>query len=317
MSGSGTVNLKDYFKNFDEKLIVRAPHNDDADITSATRLLEERREMAEVEHALVSQKEEFQMRMESLQQRTEELERKEKQLKESLLKFDKFLKENDAKRARAIKKTAEEREMCRIKDKEIVKLETQLEELLSRRALLNTKLEKHEIFSTFMTKVLDSSEEFSEVREIIDRYNTLVATHLDLLDREQKNQDNSEQERTRLLRFTEEKNNQILHYNNQLAQLQTKLDKAQSNAVKWESKWTHIQNTAAKKTLLLGRIKIATHNLYQLVCKHSRGSVNPTDNTVVQLERIQTFIQDLTQITNEIRRQEAEQREKEKAKNRE
>jgi len=37
----------------------------------------------------------------------------------------------------------------------------------------------------------------------------------------------------------------------------------------------------------------------------------------VQLERIQTFIQDLTQITNEIRRQEAEQREKEKAKNRE
>ncbi|CAG5111992.1 Oidioi.mRNA.OKI2018_I69.chr2.g6257.t1.cds [Oikopleura dioica] len=290
MSGSGTVNLKDYFKNFDEKLIVRAPHNDDADITSATRLLEERREMAEVEHALVAQKEEFQMRMESLQQRTEELERKEKQLKESLLKFDKFLKENDAKRARAIKKTAEEREMCRIKDKEIVKLEKQQEELISRRALLNKKLEKHEVFAKFMQKVLDSSEEFSE--------------------------DNSEQERTRLLRFTEEKNNQILHYNNQLAQLQTKLDKAQSNAVKWESKWTHIQNTAAKKTLLLGRIKIATHNLYQLVCKHSRGSVNPTDNTVVQLERIQTFIQDLTQITNEIRRQEAEQREKEKAKNR-
>lgn len=69
-----------------------------------------------------------------------------------------------------------------------MKLETQLEELLSRRGLLNTKLEKHEIFATFMNKVLDSSEEFSEVREIIDRYNTLVATHLDLLDREQKNQ---------------------------------------------------------------------------------------------------------------------------------
>ena len=66
------------------------------------------------------------------------------------------------------------------------------------------------------------------------------------------------------MRFTEEKNNQILHYNNKLAQLQTRLDQAQSNAVKWESKWTHIQNTAAKKTLLLGRIKIATHNLYQV-----------------------------------------------------
>lgn len=35
---------------------------------------------------------EFQMKMESLQQRRDELERKEQKLKESLLKFDKFVK---------------------------------------------------------------------------------------------------------------------------------------------------------------------------------------------------------------------------------
>ena len=35
---------------------------------------------------------EFQMKMETLQQRRDELERKEQQLKESLLKFDKFFK---------------------------------------------------------------------------------------------------------------------------------------------------------------------------------------------------------------------------------
>ena len=56
--------------------------------------------------------------------------------------------------------------------------------------------------------------------------------------------------------FPQEKNNEILGYNNQLAGLQTWLDAAQSQAVKWESKWTHIKNTAAKKTLLLGRIKM-------------------------------------------------------------
>ena len=151
MAGAQDVNLKDYFKNFKEKLLVKMPKQEEADITSATRLLEvrsrpsnfgqnrtifyvfqERREMVEVEHALIAQKEEFQMRkvnlrefqdclrhptllQESLQQRTEELERKEQQLKESLLKFDKFLKENDAKRARAIKKSAEEQELCKKK----------------------------------------------------------------------------------------------------------------------------------------------------------------------------------------------------------
>jgi len=260
----GDVNLKDYFKNFEDKLLVKMPKQEEADITSATRLLEERREMVEVEHALIAQKEEFQMRMESLQQRTEELDRKEQQLKESLLKFDKFLKENDAKRARAIKKSAEEQQLCKKKESEVLKLEELQQKLIEEREKLNEKLKKHEIYQNFMQKVLDASEEFSEVREIIDRYNTLVATHSDLLDREQLNQKASEDEKARLVRFTEEKNNQILHYNNKLAQLQTRLDQAQSNAVKWESKWTHIQNTAAKKTLLLGRIKIATHNLYQV-----------------------------------------------------
>ena len=59
------------------------------------------------------------MKMENLQQRREELERKELQLKESLLKFDKFLKENDMKRARALKKTKDEKEAVKTKDKEI------------------------------------------------------------------------------------------------------------------------------------------------------------------------------------------------------
>merc|ERR1712048_777569 len=106
------------------------PKQEEADITSATRLLEERREMVEVEHALIAQKEEFQMRMESLQQRTEELDRKEQQLKESLLKFDKFLKENDAKRARAIKKAIDERNLCKGKDRDIARLEAQQQELI-------------------------------------------------------------------------------------------------------------------------------------------------------------------------------------------
>lgn len=46
------------------------------------------------ENYFIVQLQEFQMKMESLQQRREELERKEYQLKESLLKFDKFLKVN-------------------------------------------------------------------------------------------------------------------------------------------------------------------------------------------------------------------------------
>ena len=51
--------------------------------------------MLEVENGLSRQKEEFAMKIESLTQRREELARKESQLKDSLFKFDKFLKVTD------------------------------------------------------------------------------------------------------------------------------------------------------------------------------------------------------------------------------
>ena len=37
-----------------------------------------------------------------------------------------------------------------------------------------------------------------------------------------------------------------------------------------ESKCIQIQNTAAEKTLLLGRTRMAALNLFQLVCQHQR-----------------------------------------------
>ena len=63
--------------------------------------------------ALLACLQEFQLKMDNLQQRRGELERKEQQLQESLLKFDRFLKENDARRERAEKKAAEERQVRR------------------------------------------------------------------------------------------------------------------------------------------------------------------------------------------------------------
>ncbi|XP_059161084.1 coiled-coil domain-containing protein 42 homolog [Physella acuta] len=299
-----TVNLEEYFRTtFEDKLLVKMPEREDDHLTPATRLLEKRREMAEVEQALAAQKEEFQMKMESLQQRREELERKEFQLKESLLKFDKFLKENDSKRARAVKKANDERELKKQKDKEIDRVKEETDAQQREKEMLQKKLDKYTIFHTYMDKVLEAGEDFHEIRDIITRWDTLTATHMDLLERDQKNHDRIEKQKQNLMKYMEEKENQVLNYNNQLSTLQTRLDAAQSDAVKWESKWTHIKNTAATKTLLLGRIKMATHNLYQLVRSH-QNQLDDVEDTTEQLTQIQLFVQDLNQITSEIKKME-------------
>jgi hypothetical protein len=62
------------------------------DITPATRLLEKRREIQDLELGLVHEKEDFRVRMDMLTQRRNELNRKEKMLGDSLAKFEKFLK---------------------------------------------------------------------------------------------------------------------------------------------------------------------------------------------------------------------------------
>jgi len=299
-----SVSLEEYFRTtFEDKLLVKLPEREDEHLTPATRLLEKRREMTEVEQALNAQKEEFQMKMESLQQRREELERKEYQLKESLLKFDKFLKENNAKKDRAVKKANAERDTKLQRMREIEALSEEAKQLQTDLSKQQLKLTKHMVFQKYMDRVLEKADEFSENRDAISRYDTLVTTHQHLLKREGDNQDALEKQRSSLMKFIEERNNDIMSYNNQLANLQMKLEVAQSSAVKWESVWTHIKNTAARQTLLLGRIKMATHNLHMLIHKQMKTKAEPSETTEQQLQKIQIYIKDLTEIIQETGRQ--------------
>ena len=48
---------------------------------------------------------------------------------------------------------------------------------LKEREKLQKKLERHVIFQKYLYKVVESAEEFHEIREIIARYDTLTATH--------------------------------------------------------------------------------------------------------------------------------------------
>ncbi|XP_072578983.1 cilia- and flagella-associated protein 73 isoform X4 [Vulpes vulpes] len=73
-----------------------------------------------------------------------------------------------------------------------------------------------------------------------------------------------------------------------------------------ESKWIQIQNTAAAKTLLLGRTRMAALNLFQLVCQHKRQPpALDIEDTEGQLEQVKLFILDRSSMLTSFRRAQA------------
>ncbi|XP_069044238.1 coiled-coil domain-containing protein 42-like isoform X1 [Lepisosteus oculatus] len=301
------VNLPCHFQTYYREnlrdLLVKVPSAGDEALAPATRLLEKRREAAEVHQAMEAQREEFELSLRTLRVRRDELREKEVRMKEYLRKFDNFLKDSEMKRLRAVRKAAQERELASQKQADLCALQEEMAALRRERDRLQRRVQRNACYPQYLERVVQGSDQFQEGRQVMSRYDTLVLTREDLLQTAQENQESTERARAHLARFTEQSNDTIMQYNNILALLQSKLDQARAESLLWESRWAHIQNTAAKKTLLLGTIKMATLNLYQIVCKRARDTGEEPialEDTPRQLQKIQTYLTDLMSVWEEL-----------------
>merc|ERR1719440_2183335 len=105
---------------------VTQPPDDLPTASQSTLLLQKRKEMQEVQQQLDRKKEEFRARMQRCQEKEVELAAKQEAIKEQVRKFDKFLKDNDAKRVRANRKAEEEVKLRKQKEREKEELTRQL-----------------------------------------------------------------------------------------------------------------------------------------------------------------------------------------------
>lgn len=70
---------------------------------------------------------------------------------------------------------------------------------------------------------------------MISRYKTLVSMHQDLMQSAHEGQEKIEHAKARLTRYLEEKDDEILQHNNELARLQMRFDRARSDVIIWVS----------------------------------------------------------------------------------
>ncbi|XP_029916585.1 coiled-coil domain-containing protein 42 homolog [Myripristis murdjan] len=297
-----TMNLEDDFRTtHEEQVLIKLPEGERDLMTGATQMLEKRREIIEVDKQLEAHREDSELKRKSLRQRRDEVLKREDKLKESLLNFDKFLKENEAKRSRGARKAENERRVALQKEAEIERLKAEIAALEEKKQKLQRRVERNSLYWNFLKQVLKTAK-FEEVWELLGRVETLLINREQLQQRASEIQEQTDSQRGALQTYMDQQSCVLLQKNNLLSQLQTQLDQTCSEVLRWESKWAHIQSTAAKETLLLGQIKMVTLNLYQMTDGEIEGEEGVTvDDTETQLDKIQIFIQNHTDVMNDIK----------------
>ncbi|KAG3116802.1 hypothetical protein PI124_g4675 [Phytophthora idaei] len=243
-------------------------------VSPATRLLEKRRQMFEVQEALDAQKEEFARREDAFHRREEALRKKDLELQESLIKFNKFLQENESKRNRAVKRASDEVKQRMSKEQEVARLQTQLTALQRESDALGAQVRHHLKYTRYLELVQEAvPEDYPEVSDLVNRYHTLRETNRDLSRNQITHEEESESKRLEFSAFQKERANEILTFNNRIAALQRALEREELLGVRLQHETDATLRATTEKTLALGQIIMAIGNLLQRCTSGIHGQI--------------------------------------------
>mmetsp|Transcript_44864 Transcript_44864/g.105235 ORF Transcript_44864/g.105235 Transcript_44864/m.105235 type:complete len:304 (-) Transcript_44864:378-1289(-) len=264
------------------------------DVSPATRLLEKRRQMFEVQEALETQKEEFARREELFKRREEALRKQDLELQQQLIRFNKFLQENDSKTARAEKKAAEEVRLRDQKEKEIQELTKQVQEWTEQKDRMKVALEQNLVYERYLNSVVEDSDDFTEIADLLKRHETLKAHHEDLQTRASEVVLLNDKYRTDLQQYTKDGQDRKLKGHNTIAIKQKLWEEHQLDALTAGSSRERMLEDSAEKVLELGKCQMAITNLYERARARSKVKQPYTADHGEQLKVMQDFVMDLS-----------------------
>lgn len=241
-------------------------------VSPATRLLEKRRQMYEVQDALESQKAKFAKDEEQFRKKEDMLRAKDLQLQHQLIKFNKFLQDNEAKRRRAETRAAEEAAQIKQREEEIEELEQQLEESKRSCQELEEEVERNKKFEDFLESVKDTCDDYSEIQDLVTRYDTLESANKDLMDSQHFFEEKNEALRIEFQAYKKERAIENMAFTNRIATLQSEFEDAQKARQELE----HLADVATQEdsehSLHFGQILMSVENLF-LRCTGKRKTI--------------------------------------------
>jgi len=235
-------------------------------VSPATRLLEKRRQMFEVQEALDVQKEEFARREDAFRRREETLRKKDLELQESLIKFNKFLQENESKRNRALKRASDEQKNREQKEAEIARLKQEYRLKQEEDQAVKKGLEMHVKYRDYLTNVFEGvEEEYNEIQDLLNRFETLKHANLDLAKAHRDNEQKNESQRQLFGNFKKECQNEILNRTNDIAKKQKLYEQKTGDVLRLQNIVDSSVESSSKELLELGQVIRTVRNLHDRI----------------------------------------------------
>ena len=227
--------------------------------------------------------------------------KKQQEIRESVVRFEKFVKEKDAKKARALKKERDELASKKQKEIEIQSLRQELEQLEAKKEEFSTLLDKLIVYEQFLETTLETVEDFQEIDDILMRNATLMASNQDLADVTKSCAEETDEYRQRLASYTKEMESRVLADTSKIAQFQKSTDRLKFENTKLDELQQYRERAAVDKKRDLGQALMAIHNIFHR-CK-KKGIAPLTSESPEELWRVLNYIgqrvQDLGDIANE------------------
>lgn len=235
------------------------------EVSEATKLLEKRRVLYEVQEAYDQQIKEYNHNMEKFRRQEEKIKENDYKVQENFIKYCKFLTENKNKRDRAQRHLEEEQQVKNQKLKEIADEQKNLDLLEQHKKLFETKIQSLAKYEEYLQRVvMNNQEQYSDIGDLLQRFQILQDSNTRLKEEEQTLENRQEELNHQINKFVKEKNDKIMLLNNQIAGLQKDLDTLELNYANTKDKINDEEQNTANKMQMLAKMMLSIDNIYDI-----------------------------------------------------
>ncbi len=236
------------------------------EVCEATKLLEKRRILYEVDEAFNNQMEEYHRNMEKFKKHEETIKEHDFKVQENFIKYCKFLTENKNKRNRAIRHFVKERKEKESKKKDMEKEVNILELLDQHKNLFERKIEQMLQYEHYLQRIVEDNQEYyNDINDLIQRFKILENSNQKLKNELIEVEANQKQLDEEINKFEKNKNDQIMMINNENAILQKKFEDIEIKYSKAKDNINSSEHNTAKKMQDLAKIMLSIDNIYCII----------------------------------------------------